>query len=62
MMTDKEFDEFFDSLSAEDLLNQLGKRLRRVTVRNGTGYIIDDVSDLKAVVEQELYEEMTGRE
>jgi nitrogen fixation/metabolism regulation signal transduction histidine kinase len=53
---------FFDSLSAEDLLNQLGKRLRRVTVRNGTGYIIDNVSDLKAVVEQELYEEMTGRE
>ena len=61
-LTDKEFDEFFASITAEQMLGFMGKMFMTVQVRRGERYHIDDLSDLQAVVEQLLYERMTGRE
>jgi len=61
-MTDQEFDEFFAKLSLEDLFYKLGTMVSSVQLKNGRSYAISRGDDLKAVVDQELYEIMTGRE
>lgn len=61
-VTDAEFDTHFAQYDALAILTQLGKMTRSVQLHNGTGYAISDTSDLIAVVEQELYQQMTGRE
>lgn len=61
-MTDEEFDEHFDALTSDQILEWLGKHIKYVTTRAGVPYYIENLSDLKAVVEQEMYERLTGRE
>jgi hypothetical protein len=55
-MTDKEFDALFKSLRNDEILINLGEMIKSVTVKSGNSYAINNLSDLKAVVEQELYE------
>lgn len=61
-MTDEEFDEHFAALTHTQILEWLGKHVKYVTVKRGENYYIENVDDLKAVVEQEMYESLTGRE
>lgn len=61
-MTDPEFDEYFLNLGYRDLFFKLGTMVSSVQLKNGQSYAISSPSDLRAVVEQELYEMMTGRE
>lgn len=61
-MTDSEFDNFFKSLTDAQILKHLEDMIRGVTTENGERYSICAIGDLRAVVEQELYQKMTGRE
>jgi hypothetical protein len=61
-MTDQEFDLFFSQKNDCDIMQFLGANTNSVTLRNGKEYHIDCYDDLVAVVEQEMYERLTGRE
>lgn len=61
-MTDRQFDNYFSGLSPGDLLEYLGKIVRGVKLSNGEVYRVDNYDDLIALIEQEIYQEMTGRE
>lgn len=62
-MTDEEFDKYFAAVdNAEFILDKLAKMTNTIILNNGTSYHIDNISDVRAVVEQELYQQMTGRE
>ncbi len=61
-MTDKEFDAWFATQTSTHILEYLGKHIRSIRFRNGIEYEISNLSDIHAAVEQELYEQMTGRE
>lgn len=60
-LSDQQFDRLFDKLNDQMILNQLGKYVRSVDTTNGNGYAITCTDDLRAVVEQELYERLTGK-
>lgn len=64
-MTDNEFDTMFAKMTATDtdILKLLVKYVSSVQARrNDAGYVINSVDDLKAVIEQQMYEQLTGRE
>jgi hypothetical protein len=61
-MTDKEFDEMFDILTDAEIIRLLARHIASLNCRNGLGYIISNESDLRAMVEQQEYERLTGRE
>lgn len=62
-ITDEEFDLFFKNLTGNDILEHLGKMVGSIKIRgSGAAYTCYNVDDVKAVVEQELYQKMTGRE
>jgi hypothetical protein len=61
-MTDNEFDEAFIGLNDYDILQWLGKNIKDLELHNGAGYFINNLEDLKAVVYQEEYQRLTGRE
>lgn len=65
-ITDKQFDQLFKRLDDRILFKFLTHYTRSInTHRNGVGYSInpdDSLNDFRAVVEQELYERLTGRE
>jgi hypothetical protein len=61
-MTDEEFDSMFMKLSNHDMLEFLAKNVRTIIVRNGTAYDVQNRVDLICVVEQEMYQQLTGRE
>lgn len=61
-MTDPEFDVYFSGFDDKEILCKLGKYVSSVQLKNGNSYTINCTDDLWAVVEQELYEMMTGRE
>ena len=64
--TDEEFDQLFKRLDDRILFKFLAQYTCSInTHRNGVGYSInpdDSLNDFRAVVEQELYERLTGRE
>jgi hypothetical protein len=61
-MTDEEFDQYFSNLTLQDKYDWLGKHVRTIMVHRGVHYHIDNVSDIDSVIEQELYEHLTGRQ
>lgn len=61
-MTDKEFDQYFKALTDTEILRKLEQILHRVELRSGHSYLLKYTYDLRDMVEQELYEELTGRE
>ena len=64
--TDEEFDRLFKRLDDRILFKFLAHYTRSIqTHRHGVGYAInpnDSLNDFRAVVQQELYERLTGRE
>lgn len=62
-MTDKSFDKWFKTLTLEDKWKWLEQNVTSLVVKRGRqSYGINNPADLNAVIEQELYEEKTGRE
>jgi hypothetical protein len=61
-MTDQEFDFLFSQKNDCDMMQFLGANTSSITLRNGKEYHIDCYADILAVVEQEMYERLTGRE
>jgi len=66
-MTDQQFKEFYKKLDYEDKFKLLGHSVMSVTIKkfdnSGTdSYSINNIEDFDAVIEQELYENLTGRE
>lgn len=61
-MTDAEFNEHWNSLGMSDHLLFLGDNINTIIMKNGCSYHIQNVNDIFAVVEQELYQKLTGRE
>jgi hypothetical protein len=62
-MTDKAFAKWFKTLTLEDKWKWLEQNLRSVVVKSGRQeYGLNDPTDLNAMIEQELYQEKTGRE
>lgn len=60
-MTDKEFNTYFKSLSDSAILRKLENILTRVDTTDNYTYLITCNTDLRGVVEQHLYQELTGR-
>jgi hypothetical protein len=60
-MTDKEFNAYFKSLSDSAILRKLENILTRVDTTEDYTYLITNNTDLRGVVEQHLYQELTGR-
>lgn len=60
-MNDKNFDIWFNNMTDFDFIQWLESNLKDVILKNGQSYRIENCEDLKAVIEQELYEEKTGR-
>lgn len=61
-MTDEEFDLVFKQYTDTEILIYLGRYSRTVITNNGNRYHIENLEDLRAVVEQERYQSLTGRE
>ena len=61
-MTDKEFQDYFDSLTDSELLYYLSNIVDTVILRNGNSYHTSNEDGLKFMIEQELYQDKTGRE
>ena len=61
-MTDEEFDTLFMKMSDHDILEFLAKNVKTISTRSGFDYHIDNRVDIVAVVEQEMYQQLTGRE
>lgn len=64
-MTDEAFDKLFSRVSDRVKFKVLAKYVRSIQTRSGHSYAIsedDSLGDLRAVVEQELYERLTDRE
>lgn len=62
-MTNKEFDEWFSSLSDTDKLKIVSENCKRITSMTGDTYGIDGSKwNLDAFIYQVMYEEKTGRE
>ena len=60
-MTDKEFNTYFCSLSDSAVLRKLENIVTAVRTNNDYTYLITNNTDLRGVVEQHLYQELTGR-
>jgi hypothetical protein len=60
-MTDKEFNTYFRSLSDSAILRKLENILTVVKTNNDYTYVITNNTDLRGVVEQHLYQELTSR-
>lgn len=60
-MTDKEFNIYFRSLSDSAVLRKLENIVTAVRTNNDYTYLITNNTDLRGVVEQHLYQELTGR-
>ncbi len=61
-MTDEQFDAYFKSLSVDEKYQWLRENIRTVIVQNGECYGLNDTADLDKMIEQEMYQNMTGRE
>jgi hypothetical protein len=61
-LSDPQFDLLFSRLDDRVLFSQLAKRMRSVTMDGGASYSVDGIEDLRAVMEQHLYEHLTGKE
>lgn len=61
-MTDKEFQLKFDVMTFDQKFKWLGEKTRSITMKKGQSYNIQSIEDLIAVIEQEMYEELTGRQ
>jgi hypothetical protein len=61
-ISEGEFDLLFSRLDYRILFSQLAKRMRNVTMHGGKSYSVCDIEDLRAVLEQHLYEKLTGKE
>lgn len=61
-MTNKQFDKYWKTQTADSILNLLGKKLASVSFKNDQSYAIENREDLVLALQQELYEELTGRE
>lgn len=57
-MTEKEFYLYFKALPDSAILRKLEHILTRVDTITGHTYLIANVTDLRGVVEQELYDEL----
>jgi hypothetical protein len=55
------FNSMFNSMSSDIKLEWLGENLKSATVRNGQSYKINSKDDLNAMIEQEMYETLTGK-
>jgi len=51
-----DFDKFWKALTKDQILTYLGGITRSITCRSGNSYSVNNLEDLIAVVEQELYE------
>jgi hypothetical protein len=60
-MTDKEFNTYFKALSDSAILRKLENILTCVKTTEDYTYLITCNTDLRGVVEQHLYQELTGR-
>lgn len=60
-LVEAKFDSIFNSMSSDIKLDWLGENLKSAVVKNGQSYKINSKDDLNAMIEQELYEKLTGR-
>tara|TARA_R110000765_G_C18545106_1_gene561493 strand:- start:304 stop:495 length:192 start_codon:yes stop_codon:yes gene_type:complete len=52
-----DFDAFWKALTKDQILTYLGGITRSITCRSGNSYSVNNLEDLIAVVEQELYDD-----
>lgn len=53
---ESDFDKFWKALTKDQILTHLGGITRSITCTSGNSYSVNNLEDLIAVVEQELYE------
>ncbi len=61
-MTDEMYEKLFESLDDSDLLRYIGDKINTVKMDNGEWYHIRNLDDFKAMIDQEMYQELTGRD